>query len=353
MSVTIKQPSGLEKTGQENNDAGAPGRNRWRKVSRFKLVTITAVLFTGVVTGILFIQYSPNHQSSFKNASFSARKSTDNAIPNTVVFSYNIDDVAADSFFIQQSWDINRRVRIHKKNYTLTDIYYEPGYHIAKLIANDVVISTVDVSIPTDRWFLYARDGAPKSMPQYIGPKTPIIKNGVLALSPAALVANQIDAREVNRYVYTYYPGKMSVNSDNYRLKTRVRVQEIKNNHCPTLMVEVFGQRHFMFFKSTTKGCSSEAIVQFGEHYISGKQTDLSLLCYDVTEWVEVEIMVKEKNVAIYFDGKKVFTTSYVEPLGLITGLAFLSNGLIEIDHVALTGPDGAVVYQNDFSEVQ
>ncbi|MEI9809516.1 MAG: hypothetical protein WDO16_17520 [Bacteroidota bacterium] len=41
----------------------------------------------------------------------------------------------ADSFFIQQSWDKNRRVKIDKHSHTLTDIYYEPGYHIAKLIA--------------------------------------------------------------------------------------------------------------------------------------------------------------------------------------------------------------------------
>ena len=86
------------------------------------------------------------------------------------MFHYNIDDVKADSFFIQQSWDVNRRVRIFKNNYTLTDIYYEPGYHMAKLIANDSIIQTVDVSIPSDGWFLFAMNTKPKSNPVYIKP---------------------------------------------------------------------------------------------------------------------------------------------------------------------------------------
>ncbi len=103
-----------------------------------------------------------------KKAQFSMNKTTRNDLPNTVVFNYNIDDVNADSFFIQQSWDKDRRVRIDKKNHTLTDIYYEPGYHVAKLIANDSVIRTIDVSIPTDKWFYYARERKPASIPEYV-----------------------------------------------------------------------------------------------------------------------------------------------------------------------------------------
>src|SRR5690606_25205311 len=115
-------------------------------------------------------------------ATFAARKTTDHDLPNTVVFSYNVDDVKADSFFIQQSWDTGRRVRIYPGQYTLTDIYYEPGYHLAKLMANDSVIRTVDVSIPTDRWFFYTRLPEPGDMAQYIEPDILPVENCILAL---------------------------------------------------------------------------------------------------------------------------------------------------------------------------
>jgi hypothetical protein len=93
-----------------------------------------------IIASLYFFGTSKAPIAHADKATFSFKKNTSNDIPNSVVFSYNVDSVQADSFFIQQSWDANRRVRIYKNKYTLTDIYYEPGYHIAKLIANDSVI---------------------------------------------------------------------------------------------------------------------------------------------------------------------------------------------------------------------
>jgi hypothetical protein len=321
---------------------------------RFKLVTITAFSLVCAVIVFLFIRYSSRSVTGdISSATFSAEKTTSNEIPNTVVFHYNIDNVVADSFFIQQSWDQNRRVKIFKKNYTLTDIYYEPGYHIAKLIANDSVIRTVDISIPTDRWFLFAKDMSSKSVPQYVKPTTSIIHDGVLKLHPADLAPNQIDAKEEKRFVYTYFPSNIKVNSDNYILKTRVRIDEVKNNLCPNIMVEVTTQPSFMFFVTSTKGCASGSMAQFGENFFDGKNFDLSPLGYDVTDWMNIEVRVENKKATILFNDKPVFTTSYTVPSGTITGIVVASNGLPEIDFIDLKGQDGTVVYQSDFSSAE
>ena len=317
-----------------------------------KRITVVSVGIVSVIIAVLFIRYAPgNSPGNFDKASFSAEKTTSNDIPNTVVFHYNIDDVKADSFFIQQSWDVNRRVRIFKNNYTLTDIYYEPGYHMAKLIANDSIIQTADVSIPSNGWFLFAMDIKPKSNPEYIKPTLPLVKNGIMTLNENELVANQIDKSKEKRYVYTLFPSDIHVQSDNYIFKTRVRMRELRNNFCPTLMVEVWTQRYFNFFQNTSKGCVSEAMAEFGENFISGKSNDLSALGYDLTNWVDVEWKVENRHVTISFDGKVVLETSYNKDVGFITGMAFISNGLPEIDHIELKGLDGSVVYENDFSE--
>ncbi|HEY5916021.1 MAG TPA: hypothetical protein VIU13_01405 [Chryseolinea sp.] len=317
-----------------------------------KRITVVSVGIVSVVIAVLFIRYAPgNSPGNFDKASFSAEKTTSNDIPNTVVFHYNIDDVKADSFFIQQSWDVNRRVRIFKNNYTLTDIYYEPGYHMAKLIANDSIIQTVDVSIPSNGWFLFAMDTKPRSNPEYIKPTLPLVKNGVMTLDENDLVANQIDKSNEKKYVYTLFPSEMHVQSDNYIFKTRVRMRELRNNFCPTLMVEVWTQRYFNFVQNTSKGCVSEAMAEFGENFISGKNNDLSALGYDLANWVDIEWKVENRHVTISFDGKVVLETSYKEDVGYITGMAFISNGLPEIDYIELKGLDGSVVYENDFSE--
>jgi hypothetical protein len=59
--------------------------------------------------------------------------------------------------------------------------------------------------------------------------------------------------------------------------------------------------------------------------------------------------MVKNKKVSIKMNNKEVFTTTYKQSAGLITGLGFISNGLVEVDFVEMKTMDGKEVYRNDF----
>jgi hypothetical protein len=301
-----------------------------------------------IVAGIYFVISARKSVSNVEKASFSFRKNTANAIPNTVVFNYNVDDVRADSFFIQQSWDKNRRVKIYKNQYTLTDIYYEPGFHIAKLIANDSIIKSVEVSIPTDRWFFYAIDNVRNYIPEYIKADD-YLAEGILSLSTAHLQKNKIDANKDKIYQYVYFPSQLHVSGDNFKLKTRVRMQAVRNHLCPYITLEVFCQRYYMILKSTSPGCAHQAGVQFGEHVIKGEHADLAPLAFDVGQWTDVEMTVKDKMATISINGKKVFTTQYHHPTKSIAGLAFISNGLCQVDHVSLRGLDGKVVYESEF----
>jgi len=106
-----------------------------------------------------------------------------------------------------------------------------------------------------------------------------------------------------------------------------------------------------MFFKSTPKGCSSEAKAQFGETILNGKTNDLSNLGMDVKEWQDVEIIVKDKKVTIRINNTEVLTTQYQQSSGMITGLGFISNGLPEVDSVSLKTLDGKDIYLNDFQK--
>jgi len=287
---------------------------------------------------------------NFEKAKFTINKTTLNDLPNTVVFKYNIDDVIADSFFIQQSWDRNRRVKIEKNHYTLTDIYYEPGYHLAKLIANEQVIKTIDVSIPTDRWFFYAKEKKPGSLPQYIVPLHPF-KEGCLKLDKDEVISSGVDIQKDHTYIQVYFPSVFKSSSDNFVLKAKARVNDLNNNVCPYLMCEVFCQRNFTFFISNPKGCASEQNAQFGENYLGGKTHDLSALGSNVKEWQDIEFTIKNKKVSIKINNVEVFTSGYNQSSGMITGLGFISNGLPEVAFVSLQTLDGKNIYSSDFDK--
>jgi len=328
----------------EKKEEGSQGKeSRGRLLRRW-----SALLLAGIGATLLLKNYSSFFKQAghYDKAQFSVQRTTANAIPNTVIFHYNIDEVNADSFFIQQSWDRNRRIRIYKKAYTITDIYYEPGYHTAKLIANDSIIKAFPVSIPTNGWFFVAKDIDPKSLPETIKPGNPF-KNGHLALDKADLDSNGIRTDAEKIFVYTWFPGTLSISSDNYIFKARVREKDVRNNYCPYITCEIFCQQNFMFFTHILPGCVNRAELQFGEHFVSGRQADLSAFGVDVHQWMEIEVRVKNRQVSILLNNRQIYTGAYKNPSGFLTGLGFISNGLCEVDSVSLMGLDGKVFYKN------
>jgi len=305
-------------------------------------VLIAAAVLILVLLGTLAITMSHKPApANIDKAHFSATKVTGNDIPNTVVFKYNVDSVSADSFFIQQSWDRNRRVQVYKHNYTLTDIYYEPGYHTAKLIAGDKIIRTVPVSIPTDRWLFYAIEKTPGSRPKYITHRD----TGMLRLSVSELQASDIDLQKDNIYCNTWFPSDIKYSSDNFTLKCRVRIKPVNNESCPVLMCEVFCQKYFMYFKSTLKGCTGILTAQFADNELNSRTNDLSGLGADLREWRNMEFTVRDKKVSIAIDGKHAYSSAYTQSAGLITGIGFISNGISEVQFVDLSTGDGRVIY--------
>jgi len=300
------------------------------------------ILFALIYLGLRTADRKPGPDMVNK-ATFSAAKVTGNDLPNTVVFSYNVDSVEADSFFIQQSWDKNRRVRVFKHNHTLTDIYYEPGYHVARLIANDKVIKTVDVSIPTDRWVFYAKEGIAKGQPHYIHAND--VKSRSFKLTKEDLEKSGIDVQKENIFINAFFPSHLESSSDNFVLRFRIKVDALKNEPCPYLLVEVFSQRPALYFMTMPGGCTSELMTQFGEKEINGKTNDLSAFGNDPANWQDLEFKVVNKNVTISINGKKVFTTNYKNSCGLITGIGFMSNGLCEVDSLHMNTIDGREIY--------
>lgn len=305
------------------------------------LILLVAVCLLLLIGYSVVRPVNPNYDK----ATFSFRKTTGNDIPNTVVFSYDVDEVNADSFCIQQSWDRNRRVRVQKDQYTLTDTYYEPGYHTAKLIANDSIIKTVSVSIPTDGWFFYSKRDFFDPIPQYINSHgSP--NDGTLSLTKSEMPTTA----EERYYFYLYIPNEVQGDADNYRLKARVKIEPLGITPCSFVIPEVFCENGAMYIKATLKGCAGESLVQFGDNHLNGKLADLSALGVDVRNWMDIEMVCKDKKATVYYDGSEVFTLAYNDSAGKIAGLGFISNGLCKVDYVELTSTD-LVIYADDFEE--
>ena len=104
-----------------------------------------------------------------------------------------------------------------------------------------------------------------------------------------------------------------------------------------------------MIMRSTTKGCAHEALIQFGEQAMRGTDTDLLPISFDVHEWTDIEITVKNKLATVKLNDKKVFSTRFTADTKYLPALGFISNGLCEVDKAELIGLDGKVVYESEF----
>jgi hypothetical protein len=97
--------------------------------------------------------------------------------------------------------------------------------------------------------------------------------------------------------------------------------------------------------KTTNKGCANKASLLLGQE-INGNETDLTALTFDVSQWADVEISSVNNIVSIYINNKKVYSAPSFDSIKYISGLAFISNGLCEVDGVELTGMDGKMEFK-------
>ena len=278
---------------------------------------------------------------------FRASKTVDSGIPNTVIFKYDLSNVAADSFYIQQSWNPDDRMRINREDSTVTRIYYESGFHRAKLIANDSIIALQPIHIISNGWepHIYRSD----SEPGLVDLKNEkFVNNGQLHFDSSMLARRKIDfskefrTRIANSQVF-------GVHSDSFSFSTRMKVDRILDLNCPWMDLIIVTDVQSFMVSMTKKGCEKYTAYKLGEISKSGANNDLSALGCDVYDWRQIELRVVDRHATIYIDGKPTYQEIYKQNFGKIVALIYIFGGTGSIDFARLTDGKGKIVFEDDF----
>jgi hypothetical protein len=322
------------------------GRSRFNPWLLVPVVAAVAVLFW-----IIAFRSKPVHKKPVIKGPviFSGNKTVSKGVPSTIIFNYDVTNVEADSFFFQQSWNPLDKVKIDPNNHVYSNIYYFPGFHKAKLIANDSIIKRFRVHITTDGWLPLTRYSNDDSDPIYIR-KDNALRNGTLHLTRDDMVASGVNVDK--NYMLSYFNIREFDNtqSDNFSIDTRIQCDSLPTIACPGFELVIVCEEHIYFVRMVGKGCERDIAVKMGEVYQGGKDNNLSVFGRNLHQWQQLGIQVVNKKATIYLDEKPVHSLTYKNDFGKIVGLFLNFTGTGAIDYVRLRNGANKLVYEDEFN---
>ncbi|GAB3525237.1 hypothetical protein [Emticicia fontis] len=258
---------------------------------------------------------------------FSAKTSVSNTVPNTVVFTYHVDSVDAEKFYIQQSWDRRRRVEVDKNNHQLTDIYYLPGYYMAKLIADDSIIREIPVHIKTNDWVIAAHQN---TIENKILSTKDWLPNGIIGVGKEVLMENKIEVAEP--FMLTFHNSRdFKIDGNNFLFSADIKMDST-GIVCPAAALLLKGANEYMYINLGAKGCESDIKMSIAEKKFDGKNMDLTAFGTYIYHWQNIKVKNQNQSLTIELSGKEIFKTSYTKSLGELkeVGFIFKGNGIIK-----------------------
>ncbi len=253
-------------------------------------------------------------------------------LPNSVVFDLDLKGLESDSIYIQQFWDPTKTIKLKPNQSRATGQYYFPGYFRAKLLVEGDIKKEHDLFIKSEGW-LGTIDYEP--IPKYFD-ESHIRQEQNLMLPGAAII--EIASSEkplISSFHYVYNFGELS--GDNFVLHTTFRnTYNDKWSVCQTTVLVVLGTKGALMIPFTIPGCVSEIGIMMNDVYLSGKENDLSGFGTDLSNFTNIEVDVKNKNVKISIEDETVFTGHYNASLGNIVGFRYRFLGAGEVASLQL-----------------
>ena len=280
---------------------------------------------------------------------FTGNKTVAQGVPSTIIFNYDVSNVKADSFFFQQSWNKQEKVKLDPKGHYYSNIYHYPGFHTARLIANDSIIKSFRIHVTTDGWLPLVSYSSLGNTPVY--PKTNYqIKNDALHITRNDLISSNVN---VDRdFVLSYYNIREFENtySDNFSLDTRIICDSSHAIACPSFELVIACEENIFFVPIVRKGCERNIGIRMGEIYHDGTTNDLSAFGRDLQTWQHLQIQIVNKQATIYLDEKPVHTMRFKNDFGKVVGLVYYFTGTGAIDYVRLKNKENKLVYEDEFN---
>ncbi len=281
---------------------------------------------------------------------FKSKKTSEDGVPNTVVFEYDISKMDVDSAFIQHSWDQRLKARVTRDQHFQTFIYYYPGYHTSHLVVNNKIVQSDTVNINTRGWVALAESNTYNEPPIYFK-TSDFIQNRQLYLPPKTLQDYGAMTKDHTASVNYFNVGEFNAtDGEHFTIETRIKNSLDEGAMvCQHTQVSIICEYGRISVPFCHPGCVSNIHLHIGEVFRDGKQNDLSAFGIDLSLWNEIKIEVRNKKVEITVNGKSIYSLGFTDALGQVVGFHYRFEGSGAVDWIKLYNSEQVLTYWDEF----
>lgn len=138
--------------------------------------------------------------------------------------------------------------------------------------------------------------------------------------------------------------------ADNFVLNTTFRnIYNDKWAVCETTRLVVLGTKGAIVIPFSIPGCISELGLLLNDTYVNGKENDLSAFGVNLSDFKNIELSVRNKNVKVSIEDEIIYIGHYNYSVGSLVGFRFRFLGAGEVDYLKLSDLDGRIIIDDDF----
>ncbi|MBS1917544.1 MAG: hypothetical protein JST87_14835 [Bacteroidetes bacterium] len=331
---------------QEKNEAEkliAPEIPKQNNAKRWSLVLIILIVSLASIAAIWEMRKKGSSLNANKY-SFGSEPLT-HSIPNSVVFSYDAS-AAADSVFIQQSWDPSTRVAVKKDLHTYTSIYYEPGFYHAKLFVGNKIAKEHPLLIATTGWLGLIQN---KPVPVYLKSSS-FLQVDSINITIDEIKRNGIAVSPEPPVTKFYNVGNFDpVSIENFSFNVSVKnTYNEGSGVCQYTYIVLVTDAAPIIIPLAIKGCVSNLMLRNFDEVISGKHANLSGFGTDFSQWAKIKCKSANGKVKYYLNDKEIYQANTPSTKINIVGIGFYFQGTGAVKDIELLEKDHLVF--KDFS---
>lgn len=316
-----------------------------RPVKKTVLFSLMIIVLS-IVLIVIVTSWSGTHSKPEVNLFID--QSPTGSVPATVGFRYDISE-AKRPVSIELSWNPFERTVLNPEDSFYTGVYYYPDYHKTKLLQDGEVLVEVPVYVTTSGWHALVMKKENDIHPIYIE-KHDFLKDGQMGFDREGLAPYLLSQPELIHSVFTLSDSILTAFSgDDMTLKTRVKHFVHKSDPaCVRFILLLKAEHGNVLIPIMKKGCYGNYAISFSELVISGKTRDLSELSYDLQNYVDIRLTVKDHRVSLQVGDNPVYEFAYQQSLGALKVAKLMINGVGSVDHFSVS--DALHNYEEDFS---